>query len=63
MDVRGRSSEEGSNLLVFFDSKPYEKPYLEKHLKMQSEMDLAVKYFEVKLNRDTVQLAAGAKVC
>ena len=42
--------------LAFFDAKPYDKPGFDAYL---AETDWTVKYFETKLNEDTVQLAKG----
>ena len=42
--------------LAFFDAKPYDKPGFDDYL---AETDWTVKYFETKLNEDTVQLAKG----
>ena len=42
--------------IVFFDAKPYDKPSFEKY---GEEFGLKFKYFETKLNEDTVGLAAG----
>ena len=42
--------------LAFFDAKPYDKPGFDAYL---AENDWTVKYFETKLNEDTVQLAKG----
>ncbi len=41
---------------AFFDTKPYDKPSFEKY---GSENGIKFKYFETKLNEDTVDLAAG----
>ena len=43
--------------IAFFDSKPYDKPSFEKCSKNKG---IEFKYFETKLNEDTVQLAKGA---
>lgn len=42
--------------LAFFDAKPYDKLGFDAYL---AETDWTVKYFETKLNEDTVQLAKG----
>lgn len=42
--------------LAFFDAKPYDKPGFDAYL---AETDWTVKYFETKLNEDTVRLAKG----
>ena len=42
--------------IAFFDAKPYDKPSFEKY---GEELGLKFKYFETKLNEDTVGLAAG----
>ena len=42
--------------IAFFDSKPYDKPSFEKY---GAESGVEFKYFETKLNEDTVELAAG----
>ncbi len=42
--------------IAFFDAKPYDKPSFEKYGAMAG---FDIKYFETKLNRDTVELAAG----
>ncbi len=42
--------------IAFFDAKPYDKPSFEKYGK---EKDIKFKYFETKLNEDTVDLAKG----
>jgi len=42
--------------IAFFDAKPYDKPSFEK---LGAERGLEFKYFEAKLNRDTVDLANG----
>lgn len=41
---------------AFFDSKPYDKPFFEKYGK---EKGVEFKFFETKLNPDTVKLAKG----
>lgn len=43
--------------LAFFDTKPYDKPAFDA---CASETDITIKYFETKLNEDTVDLASGA---
>ena len=40
--------------IAFYDAKPYDKPYFDKYGK---EYGIAFKYFETKLNEDTVDLA------
>ncbi len=42
--------------IAFFDTKPYDKPSFEKYGK---EYGVSFKYFETKLNEDTVELANG----
>ena len=42
--------------IAFFDAKPYDKPSFEKY---GAQHGLEIKYFETKLNEDTVELAAG----
>lgn len=42
--------------IAFFDTKPYDKPSFEKY---GSEKGIKIKYFETKLNEDTVNLASG----
>lgn len=42
--------------IAFFDAKPYDKPSFEKYGKAY---DVNFKYFETKLNEDTVELAQG----
>ena len=42
--------------IAFFDAKPYDKPSFEKYGK---EYGITFKYFETKLNEDTVDLAQG----
>lgn len=42
--------------VAFFDAKPYDKPSFEKYGK---EYGIDFKYFETKLNEDTVELAHG----
>ena len=42
--------------IAFFDAKPYDKPSFEKY---GGERGIKFKYFETKLNEDTVELAAG----
>ena len=42
--------------IAFFDAKPYDKPSFDKQA-LASGLD--IKYFETKLNEDTVELAAG----
>lgn len=42
--------------IAFFDAKPYDKPSFEK---FGSEKGIKFKYFETKLNEDTVELAKG----
>ncbi len=42
--------------IAFFDTKPYDKPSFEKYGK---ENGIEFKYFETKLNEDTVDLASG----
>lgn len=42
--------------IAFFDTKPYDKPSFDKHGK---EYGVKFKYFETKLNEDTVDLAQG----
>ena len=42
--------------LAFFDTKPYDRPSFEKHAKAHN---IEIKFFEAKLNEDTVNLAGG----
>ena len=42
--------------IAFFDTKPYDKHYFEKYGKLY---DISFKFFETKLNQDTVDLAKG----
>lgn len=42
--------------IAFFDAKPYDKPSFEKYGK---EYNIKFKFFETKLNEDTVELAKG----
>ena len=42
--------------LAFFDAKPYDKPGFDAHA---TDTGLEIKYFETKLNEDTVSLAKG----
>lgn len=42
--------------IAFFDTKPYDIPGFDHHA---AGTDLQIKYFETKLNEDTVSLAAG----
>ena len=42
--------------IAFFDAKPYDKPSFDRFGK---ENDITFKYFEAKLNEDTVELAQG----
>ena len=42
--------------IAFFDAKPYDKPSFEKY---GAVAGFDIKYFETKLNRDTVELASG----
>lgn len=42
--------------IAFFDTKPYDIPGFDHHA---AGTDLEIKYFETKLNEDTVSLAAG----
>ena len=42
--------------IAFFDTKPYDKPSFEK---FGGERGVTFKYYETKLNEDTVELAAG----
>ena len=43
--------------IAFFDTKPYDRPSFEKHAR---EAGVTIKFYETKLNADTVELAAGA---
>ena len=45
--------------IAFFDTKPYDKPFFDKYGK---EHGITFKFFETKLNEDTVELAQGADV-
>lgn len=42
--------------IAFYDTKPYDKPFFDKYGK---ENGITFKYFETKLNEDTVDLAQG----
>lgn len=42
--------------IAFFDTKPYDKPAFDK---FGAENGVKFKYFETKLNEDTVDLANG----
>ena len=42
--------------IAFFDTKPYDKPSFEKY---GAKYGVSFKYFETKLNEDTVELAGG----
>lgn len=42
--------------IAFFDAKPYDKPSFEKY---GDKFNIAFKFFETKLNEDTVELASG----
>ncbi len=42
--------------IAFFDAKPYDKPSFDKYAQ---EKGFEIKYFETKLNEDTVELASG----
>ena len=42
--------------IAFFDTKPYDKPSFDRFSK---EKGIKIKYFETKLNEDTVELAQG----
>lgn len=42
--------------IAFFDTKPYDKPFFDKYGKQHG---ITFKYFEAKLNEDTVDLANG----
>ena len=42
--------------IAFFDAKPYDKPFFKKY---GSEYGVEFKFFETKLNSDTVELAKG----
>ncbi len=42
--------------VAFFDAKPYDKPSFDKY---GAQYGLDIKYFETKLNEDTVELASG----
>ena len=53
----GRRTEIYKNMkIAFFDTKPYDKPAFEK---LSAEAGIKIKFFETKLNEDTVELAAG----
>ena len=45
--------------IAFFDTKPYDRPSFDKYGKLNG---IAFKYFEAKLNEDTVNLATGYDV-
>ena len=42
--------------IAFFDAKPYDMPGFDH---FSAGTDIQIKYFETKLNEDTVSLAAG----
>ena len=42
--------------IAFFDTKPYDKPFFDKYGKKEG---VTFKYYETKLNEDTVELAQG----
>ena len=42
--------------IAFFDAKPYDKPSFDKY---GAQFGFEIKYFETKLNQDTVELASG----
>ena len=42
--------------IAFFDTKPYDKPSFERYGKSEG---ISFKFFETKLNEDTVDLANG----
>ena len=42
--------------IAFFDAKPYDKETFERYVK---DTEISVKYFDTKLNEDTVELAKG----
>ena len=42
--------------LAFFDAKPYDRPGFDRYA---AGTGLEIKYFETKLNADTVSLARG----
>ena len=41
--------------IAFFDTKPYDKASFDKYVRD----DIIIKYYETKLNEDTVELAKG----
>ena len=43
--------------LAFFDAKPYDKPAFDRYA---ADAGIKIKYYETKLNEDTVELATGA---
>ncbi len=43
--------------IAFFDTKPYDKPAFDKYA---GEKGIKIKYYETKLNEDTVELAKGS---
>lgn len=43
--------------IVFYDTKPYDKVWMDK---LSAQYGISIKYFESKLNADTVSLARGA---
>ena len=43
--------------IAFFDAKPYDRPSFDRYA---SEKGMKIKYFETKLNEDTVELASGS---
>ena len=42
--------------IAFFDAKPYDKDSFEKYI---NNTEISIKYFDTKLNEDTVELANG----
>ena len=43
--------------IAFYDTKPYDKIWMDR---LKEEYDLNIKYFETKLNEDTVSLSRGS---
>ncbi|KAG5459587.1 MAG: hypothetical protein BJ554DRAFT_8474, partial [Olpidium bornovanus] len=62
VDVVGNVPDEEENTIVFFDAKQYEKDVFDRHLQDAKEALVHFKYVDAKLNKNSVALAAGAKV-
>ncbi len=54
--VHNRKKGEDILKIAFFDTKPYDKPSFDR---LAEENGVKIKYFETKLNEDTVELASG----